>query len=341
MSTNITPTTTTTNVAIGDNTDDYDDDTDGADAAGDAGDEAWRGTSTNASEELREIPLDLFRNNKVKYPKDTAHLLETHLYYEVFSPSYYVEIRERTSEVIRNLQLKSWCVKYNEIRGTMQEGAKYAVDTRGNNVALKWGVTIGGQSPTGMRDVLEVLAGEEQWYGEKQLAVTRQFVYRLKFDKNEEEWMIASRNAKQEWMKKHKIQYENMVRVRARKSSFQKQMVVERANLNKKIERLELWMGEMVRHNKVNIKTLEFREELEEWNGKFGGAGKVVRLKMGLSIEQIRKALCTWNVKDNAICILMAQWEETRKNEEEEEQKEQDETANEADPNEEKEEEET
>ena len=176
---NITTNTTTTGVAIGDT---------------DVGDDAWQ-TSTNDEEtgdgivgtEVREIPLDVFKNNEVKYPKDTAHLLETHPYYEVFSPKDYVEIWERTSELIRNLQLKRWCVKYNEIRGTMQEGAKYAIDNRAHQVALKCRVTLGGQSPTGIRDVLEVLGSEEMWIGD-QLPVTRQFVYRLKFDQNEAEW---------------------------------------------------------------------------------------------------------------------------------------------------------
>jgi DNA-binding transcriptional MerR regulator len=213
-------------------------------------------------------------------------------------------------------------VKYNEIRGTMQESAKYAIDNRAHQVALKFRVTLGGQSPTGIRDVLEVLGSEEMWIGD-QLPVTRQFVYRLKFDQNEAEWTTGSRNAENKWMKQHRIQYEkntDKIRVRARRSSFQKQMVVEKANLNKKIERLELRMGEMVRHNKVNAKTVEFWDELEEWNGKFGGAWKVVRLKMGLNLDQIRKALCTWNVKDNAIHKLIDQ--RNRENEEEEKQQE-------------------
>ena len=188
MSDNITANTTTTGVAIGDI------------AIDDGGDAAWRVSTneydpdTNEETEIREIPLDLFRNMEVKYPKDAEHLLETHPYFEVFSPNVYVEIRERTSEMIRSIQLKKWCLKYNHIRGTMQEGAKYAVDARAHKIALRCGVTIGGQSPTGIRDVLEVLSGEEMWIGD-QLSVTRQFVFRLKFDQEGDEWMTATRQA--------------------------------------------------------------------------------------------------------------------------------------------------
>jgi hypothetical protein len=49
--------------------------------------------------------------------------------------------------------------------------------------------------------------------------------------------------------------------------------------------------GEMVRHNKVNGKTMEFWDELEKCMGKFGGAGKVLQLKHDLDLAQIRKAL--------------------------------------------------
>jgi hypothetical protein len=86
-------------------------------------------------------------------------------------------------------------------------------------------------------------------------------------------------------------------------------MVVEKTNINKKIERIKLRMrpGEMVRHNKVNVKTMEFWDELEDWTGKFGGAGKVVRLKCDLDLAQIRKALSSWNIKDGPILQLMDQ----------------------------------
>jgi hypothetical protein len=90
--------------------------TEGAD---DAGDDAWRSASNQRVNcesladdgEVREIPMDLFRNNKVRYPRDADHLMETHPYFQVFSPGAYVEIGDRTSSSIKNLQLKIWCVR--------------------------------------------------------------------------------------------------------------------------------------------------------------------------------------------------------------------------------------
>ena len=60
-----------------------------------------------------------------------------------------------------------------------------------------------------------------------------------------------------------------------------------------------------MRHNKVNVKTAGYWDELENWTGKFGGTGIVVRLKMDLTLVQIRRALTTWNIKDNTILKLL------------------------------------
>ena len=114
--------------------------------------------------------MDLFRNYEVKYPKDKTHLLQSHTYFEVFSPKDYVDIHwVQTLDVIQDLQLKSWCARYNEISGTMQEYVRYAVDTRAHQVALKCRVTIEGQPPTGICDVMEVLADTNMWSGDQLL----------------------------------------------------------------------------------------------------------------------------------------------------------------------------
>jgi hypothetical protein len=104
--------------------------------AGDADDDAWRSVSNQRAnsesladdDEVHEIPMDLFRNNEVKYPQDADHLMETHPYFEVFSLSGYVEIGNRTSSSIKNIKLKTWRTKYNTIRTNMQEVTKYAVN---------------------------------------------------------------------------------------------------------------------------------------------------------------------------------------------------------------------
>jgi hypothetical protein len=77
-------------------------------------------------------------------------------------------------------------------------------------------------------------------------------------------------------MKEHIIEYENnkhKSRSKVWKSSYHKQTVVQKMNLNKKIERIELRMksGEMVRHNKVNKKPLS-----SGMNWRIGLAGLVL-----------------------------------------------------------------
>ena len=62
-----------------------------ATATGDASDDAWHAldqqgtTSESGANEICQIPMDFFWNSKVKYPRDSKHLMETHPYYKVFA----------------------------------------------------------------------------------------------------------------------------------------------------------------------------------------------------------------------------------------------------------------
>ena len=102
----------------------------------------------------------------------------------------------------------------------MQESAHRAVADRALQVALNWKMKIHNQLPTGIRDVLEVLKTPNTWKKEG-LKVIRSFLFSLKYDLSEEEWVLGSRRAEQDWL----MDNDNG---RIRTSSFRQQMGVEK-----------------------------------------------------------------------------------------------------------------
>ena len=58
-------------------------------------------------------------------------------------------------------------------------------------------------------------------------------------------------------------------------------------------------------------------DKVGEWRNKFGGVGLVVRLKKDLGIDEIRKALKSWNIQDGQIKRMMDRMTEEESLEEE------------------------
>ena len=255
----------------------------------------------------KTIPPSMFLNKNTRFPADSAHLLVTHKYYGQFQPLEYEAINETTPATAKGMQLKKWSKEYNSVRTSMQESAKFAIETRGHRMALKWMMKIDGQNPTGMRDVLSLLQMETTWT-EDNLVNTRNFLHAIKYG---EEGDSTCGSAEREWQKSQNIVYEHtreVSRTKRKMSSYHKQVSIEKINLNKQIERIEIRMipGELVRHNKINKTTPDSWEAAEEWTGSFSGEGYVHRLRASLSFVEIKHALKSWNIKDRLVDKIKA-----------------------------------
>jgi hypothetical protein len=164
--------------------------------------------STNNPPMVVEIPFDLLRLKKVDMTRDREYLIRTQPYMQAFTAKGYTPLDETTqTEDEYNKLLAIWLEEYNTQRDNLNLNVRFATERHIIEVANKMGLTLGGQQPTGYRDVMNIIKSRENWTGGGKELHMQQFLYRAKYGEYKDRKIAWITRYEQEWKALNNIVY--------------------------------------------------------------------------------------------------------------------------------------